>query len=135
MSVRNAIVLSVLCILGACGDANQNEPIGEQGAALWAPVTTHGFPYHGGVVMSGTVHVYLIFYGSIPSTVQSQMEQFVDGIDWVEGPNQPWNIVTTYYDSTGARASNDLRFSGYTVDTSYLQGTNNPNVVGSLIRV
>lgn len=111
-------------VLGACGSPAP-EPIGTSASALTMNViATHGSPYLGGPVLTGTVDVYLIWYGAVgfAQGYTPSMQHFVGGISHVEGRYQPWDAVTTYYDINGNRASNNLVYSGQYIDTTFEAG-------------
>ena len=88
--------------------------------ALAVPVTaaTNGIDYHGGPVMTGTTHVYYIWYGNWSgNTAQSILTDFASNI----GGSPYYNINTTYTNGAGSAVANAVNFAGSTSD-NYSQG-------------
>ena len=84
------------------------------------PRRNNGIKYHNGQVMLGSVHVYFIFYGNwAGSNTEQALTDFVLSL----GGSSYHNINTTYYDGTGARASNSLLW-GLNIYDSYSRGAN-----------
>jgi len=63
--------------------------------------------YHGGPILLGSVPVYIIYYGAIPSGTQSIVNDFFSNL----GGSGQYNVNTTYYDGDGNRIMNALTFS------------------------
>lgn len=79
----------------------------------------NGIFYHGGPVMSAPIAVYFIWYGnwSQYGKTQEVVRTFVNTL----GGTPAWNINTSYYDSDGARVSDQLYLAGEAGD-NYSQG-------------
>ncbi|GAB5592049.1 hypothetical protein Unana1_06949 [Umbelopsis nana] len=96
-------------ITGLRPTTNSTTPSGKAGV----PIT-----YHGGPIMTSTITVYPIFYGTWSSTQKDIVNTFVNGISSTTW----WNIEKTYTDSTGATVSGSV-VSGQSYDDNYSQGT------------
>lgn len=80
----------------------------------------NGIFYHGGrVISSPTVLVYYIWYGNWAPYAKTQevLRTFMNSL----GGTPLWNVMTTYYDSTGGRVNNSLTLAGEATD-NYSQG-------------
>ena len=90
-----------------------------KGAAspLAADPVANGLNYNGGTIMSGTVNVYYIFYGTWAAGDQTILTDFARNI----APSPYYHINTGYYDSTGKRVANSVVFAGSTTD-NYSRG-------------
>lgn len=64
----------------------------------------------GGLVLSNTVTVYVIYLGYASSDIKYAVSDFINQV----GDSGWWGVMPTYYDSTGARVSRDIRFGGQT---------------------
>lgn len=82
-------------------------------------VSGHGISYHSGPIMTGTVNVYYIWYGSWSSNtavgILADLASNIGGTSW-------YNINTTYASSSGTAVSNAVKYAGSTTD-AYSQGT------------
>jgi hypothetical protein len=83
-------------------------------------VRSNGISYHGGPVLTGTVHLYYIFYGNVSPGSQTILTSLGKSL----GSSPYWNINTTYYNGAGILVSNfhSIAFGGATTD-GYSQGT------------
>ncbi len=78
-----------------------------------------GISYHGGPVLLGTVHAYVIWYGTWSgNTATTIIPAFLGSI----GGSPYYNINTTYYNGSGTHLSNAVTYSGSTTD-NYSQGS------------
>jgi len=78
-----------------------------------------GIVYHGGPVMTGTVHLYYVWYGNwAGNTATTILPDFAQHI----GGSPYWNINTTYTNGSGTHLSNSVTYGGSTND-SYSHGT------------
>jgi hypothetical protein len=78
-----------------------------------------GISYHGGPLILGSVHVYIIWYGNwAGNSATTIISDFLNH----EGGSPYYNINTTYYNGSGTRVSNAITYSGSTTD-NYSQGT------------
>jgi hypothetical protein len=71
------------------------------------PARTPQILYHGGPIMLGSVRVYLIYYGTMPSATSSIVNDFFSNLS---GSGQ-YNVNTTYYDAQNNFIMNSLTFS------------------------
>jgi hypothetical protein len=87
--------------------------------ALSGSTTGYGITYHGGVVMDGTVNIYLIWYGNWSgNTATTILPNFVTALS-----GSPYeHINTTYSDNAGHNVSGLLNHAGDGTD-NYSQGT------------
>jgi len=88
-------------------------------AAAAAAAAGTGIAYHGGPVMTGTTHLYTIWYGNWPttSTTPTILNDLMRGV----GGSPYFNINTTYTNAAGGRVANAMTLAGSTTD-SYSQG-------------
>ena len=63
--------------------------------------------YHGGPILLGSVPVYIIYYGSFPSSTISIVNDFFSTI----GGSPQYNVNTTYFNGQGAHIQNAISFS------------------------
>lgn len=129
------VVLLLALLLSACNyrveeHDNDNRPIGKgdtafpihfpQAASLNVnPATDNGIFYHGGPIITGTVNVYLIWYGNwTGNTAPSILTNLMTNI----GGSPYFNTNTTYYNSNQAHVSNSVFLNGQSSD-NYSQGT------------
>jgi len=63
--------------------------------------------YHGGPILLGSVPLYLIYYGSFPSSTISILDDFFSTI----GGTPQYNVNTTYYDANNNHIQNAITFS------------------------
>ena len=79
----------------------------------------NGISYHGGPVMLGTTHVYLIFYGNWSSNTATAILP-----DWAAnlGGSPYFNTNTTYTDGSNHRIGNSVTFGGAAFD-NYSHGS------------
>jgi hypothetical protein len=84
------------------------------------PATGNGIDYHGGPIMSGTVNIYYIWYGSWGGT---STPAILD--DWANsiGASPIYRINTTYSDSSGRAVSGNVHFAG-SASVGTTHGTN-----------
>lgn len=92
---------------------------GEQPGIISEALNTgHGLNYHGGPIMSGTVHVYLIWYGNWSgNSAVGILNHLVSNLSF----SSHYNINTLYDDAFGARVSGALTLAGSSFD-SYSRG-------------
>ena len=84
-----------------------------------AALRANGIRYHGGPLILGTTNVYYIWYGNWSgNTAVNILTDFASQI----GGSPYFNINTTYYDRSGKRVSNSVKFAGSTTD-AYSLGT------------
>ncbi len=106
----------------------------QRGARVTGQARTVGMVYHGGPVMTGTVNVYVIWYGNwAGNTATTIIPAFLGSL----GGSPYWNINTTYYNGSNVHLSNSLTFAGQTT-VGYPYGTSLSDaaiqsVVGSVI--
>ncbi len=74
--------------------------------------------YHGGPIIVGGTHAYVIWYGTWSSTSQDIVTTFLQNV----GGSPYFNINTTYSDGSGNHVSNSVTLSGTTSD-NYSQGS------------
>jgi hypothetical protein len=87
-------------------------PSGHNPTARTTPID-----YRGGAVMSGTVDVYLVYYGTWSAADKAILSDLVTSLD-----GSPYlNINSGYGDSAGGRVSARVRLAG-TVDDAYSRG-------------
>jgi hypothetical protein len=75
--------------------------------------TTNGMVYHGGPVMLGTVHTYVIWYGNWSGNSATTILQDLLGHI---GGSPYYNINTTYYNGSNQHLSNSVSFTSSTTD-------------------
>jgi hypothetical protein len=95
---------------------------GVPGAArVTGPKSSNGISYHGGPVMNGGVHAYVIWYGNwSANTATSILPTLLGGLS-----GSPYNnINTTYYDGSGLKVPNSVAVAGQITD-NYSQGAVN----------
>ncbi|KAF2990070.1 EXORDIUM family protein [Methylocystis sp. MJC1] len=111
---------------GAAPDTRERVPDGRGRGILappWAPkvssgVYKNGISYHGGPLILGTTNVYYIWYGNWgTNTAQTILPNLAASI----GGSPYFNINTTYYNGSGTRVSNLVKFAGSATD-NYSQG-------------
>jgi len=91
----------------------------------------HGINYYGGPVVTGTVNLYLIWYGSWSGNAAVPLvTTFMSALSM----SRYFNITRSYYDDTLAsdgsysRISGAVRVAGIWYD-NYSQGANNPHII------
>jgi hypothetical protein len=82
-----------------------------------AASTGHGIAYRGGPVMSGTVSLYYVWYGSWGNDAVSILTDFADTI----GASPSYDVDTSYDDAQGNHVGGAVRFGGSTTD-AYSRG-------------
>ena len=88
-------------------------------AAVGARKGSNGIGYHGGPIIPGATNVYIIWYGTWPtSTTQGIVTDFLESV----GGSPYFNINTTYYNGANVHVSNMVNYAGATTD-SYSLGT------------
>ncbi|CAO3663912.1 unnamed protein product [Umbelopsis ramanniana] len=95
-------------VMGIRQGGNSTKPSGK---------ATVPIQYNGGPIMTGTITVYPIFYGTWSSTQKDIVNTFVSGISstgW-------WNIEKTYTDSNGNSVTGPV-VAGTSHDDNYSQG-------------
>src|SRR4051812_29550945 len=134
--MKKILAVSVLAFAAACGGAVDEENLAADQsstdvspsgvhhmmspeAATGAALTQAGIAYHGGPVMTGTKHIYYIWYGNwsgnSATTILTDMAKPIGGTPY-------FNINTTYTNSAGTRVSNSVTYNGSTTD-NYSMGT------------
>jgi hypothetical protein len=88
-------------------------------SAHHATAGSNGIYYHGGPVMLGTPNVYFIWYGNWSgNTATAILPAFASSLF-----GSPYlNINATYYNGSGARVSNQLKYTG-SIKDNYSHGT------------
>jgi Phosphate-induced protein 1 conserved region len=82
-------------------------------------VRSNGITYHGGPIMTGTKHVYYIWYGNWSgNSATSILTDLANSI----GGSPYFNINTTYTNGSGGNVTNSVTYAGSTTD-NYSQGT------------
>lgn len=100
-------------------NANQSSQQNPEASAARARAKTNGISYHGGPVMTGTKHIYYIWYGNWSGdTANSILTDLAQSI----GGSSYFNINTTYTNSSGGRVDNSATYGGSTTD-NYSQGS------------
>lgn len=80
---------------------------------------TNGIGYHGGPVMTGTTHIYYIWYGNwANNTAPAILNNFANKI----GGSPYYNINTTYYNASNVKISNSVTHPSNT-SVAYPYGT------------
>jgi hypothetical protein len=83
------------------------------------PRNTNGISYHGGPIMTGTKHVYYIWYGNWSgNSATSILTDLASSI----GGSPYFNINSTYTNGSGGKVDNIVNYVSSTTD-SYSQGT------------
>jgi len=82
--------------------------------------SSNGIAYHGGPVLLGPVHPYVIWYGTWTTSAKGLVQTFFTGI----GGSPYFNINTTYYDGQNRHVPNSVTYKGSTTD-AYSQGSKN----------
>jgi hypothetical protein len=137
---REAILASTLLVMGCSGEIVPPEegealagaqgadeatvsPTGRGGGLAGAPKALelghgNGIAYHNGPVMSGTVRVYLIWYGTwTGNSAVSILSNFVTAL----GGSPYFQINRTYSDRFGDQVTGDLTLAG-TINVGYSHG-------------
>jgi hypothetical protein len=93
-------------------------------------LSSNGIFYHGGPVMLGTTHVYLIFYGNWSSNAATSILP-----DWAAnlGGSPYFNTNTTYTDGSNQRISNSVTLGGATFDNYSLGSFLDDNQVAAVV--
>ncbi len=90
---------------------------GQPGPPEVVGTSGNGIVYHGGPIMTGTVNLYYILYGTWGAKQIALLEAWGNSI----GGSPYYNIETTYYDGTGTHLSNSVVLAKVTTD-AYSQG-------------
>jgi hypothetical protein len=104
---------------GLFNKSQQGDPPGQAGgrAPTGSGLTQAGINYHGGPVMLGTVHVYVIWYGDwTGNDATTIIPDLVNNI----GGSPYYNINTTYTDGNNVRLSNSIKYAAATSVPAYL---------------
>ena len=81
------------------------------------PTKGNGISYHGGPVMTGTVDIYYIWYGSWGSnTATTILPDFISHL----GGTSYEHINTTYYNGSGTHVSGAISYKGAYTTSAYL---------------
>jgi hypothetical protein len=93
-------------------------------------LSNNGILYHGGPVMLGTTHVYLIFYGNWTSSSATTILP-----DWAAnvGGSPYFNTNTTYSDGSNHSISNSATFGGAIFDNYSRGSALDDNGVGAVV--
>ena len=89
--------------------------------------------YHGGPILLGSVPVYIIYYGTFPSSTISIVNDFFSTI----GGSLQYNVNTTYFNGQGTHIQNSISFStsGNVYNDNYSLGkTFNGNTVQTVVK-
>jgi hypothetical protein len=131
VAIAGALLLAVGAMAGTTNPGSGgNVPTGK-GFSVYSPNAPAGGPilarggiqYHGGPVMTGTNHIYYIWYGNWSGNSATTI---LDALASTLGGSSYWNIETTYYQIVGGVktfVSNSLTRNGDVFD-SYSQGSN-----------
>jgi hypothetical protein len=136
---QSGLVLSALLAIGGCAtaaddsdgaDDTEGAPAGlslttdqvptdaEVANLDIGPAATNGISYHGGAIMTGTNHIYYIWYGNWgTNTAKTILTDLAKGI----GGSSYFNINTTYYNAAGTHITNSVAYAASTTD-NYSQG-------------
>jgi hypothetical protein len=98
---------------------------------LTSPMSSNnGIDYHGGAVILGTAHVYLIWYGNWGSDTATTIVP-----DWARnlGGSVYYSINTTYYDGANNHVSNSVTYGGEVFDNYSLGTTLDDNAIFTLV--
>ena len=91
---------------------------------------SNGIVYHGGPVMTGTVNVYYIWYGSwAGNTAQAILTDLAGNI----GGSPYYNINTTYYNGANVHVSNSIAFGGSTTSALSLGNSLSDSQIQSIV--
>jgi len=129
MRAMHFVVLSSVLAAVGCGGMEQSDSMDVQadghggGLVSEAKVTgTAGainVSYHGGPIMTGTKHIYYIWYGNWSgNNASTVLNAFANGI----GGSAYYNINSTYTNSAGQAVTNSATFAGST-SVGYTYGT------------
>jgi len=89
--------------------------------------------YHYGPVMTGTVNIYLIWYGNWGGTTGANGTAVLQNLVSSLGGSPYFNITTTYYNPNGIALSNSVHFAGAIFD-NYSQGAHlDDDAVNSIV--
>ncbi len=139
MRLRTAI-LSALCVFGVAATSSSfatlvHQPgasnpdlmptgkgygVVDQSARQARPTSgSNGINYRGGPIMTGTKHIYYIWYGNWSGNSATSILT-----DWANniGGSPYFNINSTYTNGSGGKVDNSATYSGSTTD-SYSQGS------------
>ena len=89
--------------------------------------------YHGGPILLGSVPVYIIYYGTFPSSTISIVNDFFSTI----GGSLQYNVNTTYFNGQGTHIQNSISFStsGNVYNDNYSLGKAfNGNTVQTVVK-
>jgi hypothetical protein len=103
------LIVAVIC-LAVTSLAQEGSSNIHRTARSLAPPPSAQIYYAGGPIMSGSTNVYVIYYGTWPSTSQSIVNTWLSHI----GGTGLYNINTTYHDSTGAGVQNVVHYTSST---------------------
>ncbi len=83
----------------------------------WKPTMV----YHGGLIMSGPTHLYVVYYGSFSAKQHSILDTFLLHV----GGSKQFNVMTEYYDAQGDYVANILNYDPAidSYDDAYSMGT------------
>src|SRR5581483_6585264 len=98
------------------GQSQSNPPPSAVGAGKQG----NGISYHGGPIIPGATHAYIIWYGnwSASPTTSTIVTDFLTSV----GGSPYFNINTTYYNGSSQHVSNAVAYAGATTD-NYSLGT------------
>src|SRR3954466_15443026 len=82
--------------------------------------TNNGISYHGGPVMLGTTHAYIIWYGNW-STLNPAAGPILTDLLSSVGGSPYFNVNTTYFNGSNVKVSNSVSYAGFTTD-NYSRG-------------
>ncbi|MEQ1947207.1 MAG: hypothetical protein ABL995_08460 [Bryobacteraceae bacterium] len=117
-------------------DGRGNRPIDfvdDRPAALTAATAApNGITYHNGPVMTGTTHIYYIWYGdwSTDATAPAILNNFANKI----GGSPYYNINTTYTNSAKTAVSNAVTLAGSVTDTSTKTSLSDADIWSIVVR-
>jgi hypothetical protein len=90
----------------------------------------NGIFYHGGAVLLGTTHVYIIWYGNWSSNTATAILP-----DWARniGGSSYYSINTTYYDGANNHVANSVTYGGAIFDSYSLGAALDDNAVFNIV--
>ncbi len=68
----------------------------------WKPTMV----YHGGPIMAGPIHLYVVYYGNFTARQHSILDTFLQHV----GGSKQFNVMTEYYDAEGEYVANILDY-------------------------
>ena len=104
LRIRRLAIALVLCVSPALG---QHLGVKLPVSYTPRPETHDKINYHGGPIMTGTNHIYVVYYGSFLSTTTDIIDTFIEHL----GGSGAFNVNTTYHDRKHRYVRNSLAYS------------------------